>query len=174
MKLRCDLNVNGGERKLLIVQGPNEPESHLALKLAACLLFWDSEPLVDASVKLPVLAGFEFLPDLIGLDAAGESVLWVECGSVTMHKLKKVTRRMPRARIVVMKETEREAARLRQDLTEQFDRPERIEILAWPGASFKDWAGRMQERVQVYGEGGGLMLNLVLNEHPVVIEFKAY
>ena len=54
MKLRCDLNVNGGERKLLIVQGPNEPESHLALKLAACLLFWDSEPLVDASVKLPV------------------------------------------------------------------------------------------------------------------------
>ena len=80
MNLRCALHVNGGERKLHLALGPNEKEEHLALKLAACLLFWDLEPIVDASPKHPALLGQEYLPDVLAVDAAGEAVLWVDCG----------------------------------------------------------------------------------------------
>lgn len=174
MKLRCDLHVNGGARKLLIVQGPNETGSHLALKLAAYLLFWDLDPIVDASAKTPALASFEFLPDVLALDEGGEVKLWVECGSVTLHKLLKLTRRLPRARLVVLKETRREAERLRQDLVEQLDRQERVEILAWPDGQFRAWLAALREKTEVYGEAGGLLLNVVVNETPVAAELTVH
>lgn len=174
MKIRADLTLNGETRKPLLVSGPNELDSRLALKLAAYLLFWNDAPLLDASAKLPALAAFEFLPDLIALDDAGETKLWVECGTTTMHKLTKITRRAPRARIVVMKETERDAERLRKDLNDQFDRPERIEILAWPGASFKEWSALVGEKTEAYGDADGVSINAFVNDAPVSVEFKRF
>lgn len=174
MKLRCDLHVNGGMRKLLIVQGPNEPEAHMALKLGAFLLFWDYEPIIDASAKTPALANFDFLPDVLALEAGGAAKLWVECGSVTMNKLTKLTRRLPQARLIVLKETPRSAQRLRRELAEQFDRPDQVEILAWPDGAFQEWTAQVREKNEVYGEAGGLLLNLVINDHPVATEFQSF
>lgn len=177
MKIRADLSVNGGERRTLLVSGPSEPDDHLAHRLAAFILFWDYEPILDASVKTPALADYEFLPDLLGLNAGGEAVLWVECGSVTMNKLTKITRRLPRARLVVMKETERQAAELRRDLIAGFDRPEKVEILAWPDKSYKDWAraaAAKADKTEVFGEASGHMLNVVMNEAMFVVEFKSF
>lgn len=174
MKIRCDLHLNGSARKLLLVPGPNETGEHLALKLAAYLLFWDEQPIVEASSKHPALANQEFIPDLMALDDSGDIRLWVECGQVTMHKLGKLTRRIPQARLVVVKATEREAARLRQDLKDQLDRQEKVEVLSFPGTKFKEWLGTLREKTEVYGEGGGLMLNAVVNEHPIVAELKVF
>lgn len=174
MNIRANLSINGGERSTLLVRGPNELDSHLAHKLAAYILFWDYEPLLDASVKTPALADYEFLPDLIALDDAGAGRLWVDCGTTTMHKLTKITRRMPRARLVIMKETERDAERMRKDLEAQFDRPEKVEILAWPGDSFKKWVALLRDRTEAFGEASGHMINAVVNEVPVLVEFKSY
>jgi uncharacterized protein YaeQ len=174
MKIRAELNVNGSERRTLLVSGPSEPDDHLAHRLAAYILFWDYEPILDASVKTPALADFEFLPDLIGLNPAGEAVLWVECGSVTMNKLTKLTRRLPRARIVVIKETERQAAELRRDLLAGFDRPEKVEILAWPDKSYKAWAAAVSDKAAVFGEASGHMINVVMNDAMYVVEFKSF
>ena len=174
MKIRADLNINGGERSTLLVSGPSELDTHLAHKRAAYILFWDYEPLLDASVKTPALADYEFLPDLIALDDAGAGRLWVECGTTTMHKLTKITRRMPQARLVIMKETERDATRLRKDLDAQFDRPEKVEILAWPGDAFKQWVRLVADRTEAFGEASGHMINAVVNEVPVLVEFKPY
>ncbi|MEK7382842.1 MAG: YaeQ family protein [Elusimicrobiota bacterium] len=174
MNIRANLAVNGDERSTLLVGGPNELDAHLAHKLAAYILFWDYAPLLDASVKTPTLADYEFLPDLLALDDAGEGRLWVECGTTTLHKLTKITRRMPRARLVIMKETERDAARLRKDLEAQFDRPEKVEILAWPGDSFKQWVRLVAGRTEAFGEASGHMINAVVNDVPVLVEFKPY
>ena len=174
MKIRANLCINGGERSTLLVSGPSELDAHLAHKLAAYILFWDYEPLLDASVKTPALADYEFLPDLIALDESGAGRLWVECGTTTMHKLTKITRRMPRARVVILKETEREAARLRKDLESQFDRPEKVEILAWPDGAFKDWLRLVADKTEAFGEASGNMINAVVNEVPVLVEFKPY
>ncbi len=173
MKIRCDLHVNGGSRKLLLVSRPNEPAEHLGLKLAACLLFWDQEPIVDASTKTPALADYEFLPDVVALDDAGDIKVWVECGTSTMNKLLKLTRRVPvgRGRIVVLKETQRDAERLRREVTAQLDKPERVEILYFPEGAFRDWTSALGERTEVYGEASELMINAVVNDRPVLAEF---
>ena len=174
MKIRCEPNINGETRKPYLVGGPNEPDDHLAHRVAAYILFWDYEPLLDATTKNPALNNFEFLPDLIALDDEGAIKLWVECGSITHHKLTKITRRAPQCRIVILKENEREAARLRKELTEQFDRPERVEILAWPGASYKEWAAALADRTEAFGESDGRMINAVVNETMFVVEFKPH
>ena len=174
MKIRGDLSINGESRRPFLVTGPNELDAHLAHKLAAYILFWSYDPLLDASAKTPALAAFEFMPDLIGLDDAGEIVLWVECGTTTMHKLTKVTRRAPRSRVVVLKDNERGAAQLRAELAAQFDRPERVEVLAWPDGQFKAWCAAVTEKTEAFGEASGLMMNLVLNETMFVVEFKPF
>ncbi len=172
MKIRADLRVNGGERRLLLVSGPNELDARLANKLAAALLFWDDEPIFDAGAKIPALADFEFLPDALGLDAEGGVKLWVECSTTTVHKLTKITRRAPRARVIVLKETERDAQRLRSELDSGFDRPERVEVLAWPGDSFKAWRAAVGETTEVYGEAGGLSINAVVNGVPFAVDLR--
>lgn len=173
MKIRCDLHVNGALRKLLLVQGPNETPEHMALKLAAYLLLWDAQPIMGAGVKHPALCNQEFIPDVMALNDAGEVRLWAECGQVTLHKLGKLVRRLPQARLVVMKATEREALRLRQDLKDKLDRSEKIEILGWPGPLFKEWLAALAEKTEVFGEAGGHMLNVVINEKPLVAEFRS-
>lgn len=174
MKIRCDLHVNGTNRKLILVPRPHETVEHLGLKLAAYVLFWDQEPIVEASVKHPALLNQEFIPDLMGLGSDGQATLWVECGQVTMHKLTKLTRRFPGARLIVIKEDERQAQRLRSDMLDELDRHEKVEVLAWPNGLFKEWMSTLQEKTEVYGEGGGLTLNVVVNEKPFVADFKVF
>lgn len=174
MKIRCDLHVNGSSRKLILVPDLNETPEHLALKLSAYVLFWDEQPIVEASSRHPALQGQEFVPDLMALEEDGSIGLWVECGQVTLHKLEKLTRRLPVSRIVVMTSSERSALRLRQDLRERLDRQEKVEILAWPSHEFKAWLAALLEKTEVYGEGGGLLLNIVVNEHPLAAELKRF
>lgn len=174
MKIRCDLTFNGENRKPYLVSGPSEPDDHLAHRIAAFILFWNENAMVDATTHTPALANFEFLPDLLAVDDAGEATVWIECGTVTMNKLTKVTRRMPRARIVIMKENERSAQDLRRDLDGQFDRPERVEILAWPGNTYKEWAKAVGDSIEAFGDADGASINAVVNERMVVVEFKKF
>jgi uncharacterized protein YaeQ len=174
VKIRGELHFNGEERRPFLMSGPSEPDDHVAHKLGAYILFWGHDPITDASTKLPALSGYEFLPDLLGLDDGGNIALWVECGSTTLHKLTKVTRRASRARVVVMKENERSAEMLRKELLSSFDRPERIEVLAWPDKSYKEWVALVGDRAEGSGESDGRMINGVVNDQPVLIEFKSY
>lgn len=175
MKIRAELTVNGAERKLLLVAGVNEAPEHLPLKLAAYLLFWDFEPVAGATTKLPALANYEFLPDLIALDPTGDVVLWVECGSTTMHKLGKLVSRIPegRGRIVVVKETPRDAARLRKEIEAQLlEKARRVEIVHFPEGAWKPWLAAVGERVEFFGDCSELMINGVLGEAPVLLEME--
>ena len=55
MKFRCDLHLNGGSRKLILMPGPNETVEHLALKLAAKVMQEPSEGMCMAvQGRLPV------------------------------------------------------------------------------------------------------------------------
>ena len=174
MKIRCELSINGADRRPYLVCGPSEPDDHLAHRLAAYILFWNYEPILDATTKTPALNNFEFLPDLLALDAGGNAVLWVECGSSTMNKLTKITRRMPQCRLVIIKESERAGARLREELQAQFDRPEKVEILAWPGKSYRDWVAAVTDKTEAFGEAEGNMINAVVNNTPFVVEFVSF
>lgn len=173
MNLRCDLHVNGAARKLVLISGINERADHLALKLAAYLLFWDKQPVVAPSSSHPALLDQEFVPDLMALDMTGALELWIECGATTMNKLDKVARRFSQARIVVLTPTERQARQLREDLNAKIERAPRIEIMAWKDQQFNEFARALLEKTEVYGEAGGRMINAVINEQPLVCEFAA-
>ena len=164
MKVRCDLQVNGGNRKLILVAQEHETLEHIALRLCACVLFWDMDPSAELSSKHPALADQEFQPDCIALDDGGRIKLWVECGKVAMHKLDKLTRRYPDALLVALKAAEYEGKRLRQDVEHQVDRHSLLEIWAWPKADFAVWSKAIKEDTYVVGEAQGRSLNLVIND----------
>jgi uncharacterized protein YaeQ len=175
VRLRCDLHVNDGARKLILVCGPTETEEHLALRLCATLLFWDEDPLTEASLKHPALMDQEFLPDLMALDAGGAVRLWVECGKAALHKLGKLVSRYPGARLVVLKASEREGERFRAELADEIERHARIEILAWPAGDFKAFLGALRGgKAEVYGSASPAALNLILNETPFAVDMRPF
>lgn len=176
MKIRCDLHVNGDHRRLVLAGQESETFEHLALKLGAFLLLWEYDPKVHLTTDHPALQGQPFKPDLMALDETGAVRLWAECGRVSLHKLDKLTRRYPTAKLLVLKASEDEAKRLRKDASEGLDRSALLEIWGWPAAEFKRWQSAVAASDQAYavGETYGRTLNLVLNETPIDVELKAF
>ncbi len=164
MTLRCELNVNGGTRRILLVGKEEESHEHLALRLTAAILFFDLEPALEAGPDDPALADIGFLPDLMAPDGTGGVAVWVECGNVANNKLTKVARRVKLGRLVVLKEDEDSGRRQREVIRKEIRNGERIEVLAWPKAEFVRWNSALRESNYVYGEASGRSLNLVLNE----------
>lgn len=172
MAFRCDLHVNGGHRRLILAARPEETLDHLALKLSAYLLFWSDEPVVDPSAKHPALSDQEHRPDLLALDVQGGARLWIECGRVSLNKLDKVTRRFPRARLAVVRESVEEGRRLRRDLAEKRLR-RAPDILAWPRDAFRAWRDALDDLTEVFGESGPRSLNLTINRTPLAVDLEA-
>ena len=140
MQIRCNVQIDSDFRKVILASQENETPQHLALKLAAFVLFFKSKPLMDVSLKHPAIAGQEFRPDLLALNESGEVQLWVECGTVTSHKLDKLPRRYRNARIITLKETYHEAETLRKTIEKhKVQGADRVEIWAFPNRMFQEW-----------------------------------
>ncbi|MFH1619126.1 MAG: YaeQ family protein [bacterium] len=171
MKIRCELHINGGTRRVLLAGKEEETAEHLALRLSACMLFWEYRPAVGVGPRDPALSGMEFLPDLMGTGEDGRISLWVECGNVTVNKLSKLSRRLREARIVVLKESREDGLRLRAAVRDQITKEgDRIEILCWPAQEFRRWAGVLEESNHAVGEAQGCSLNMVLNESAFAVQ----
>lgn len=163
MTLRCELNINGGSRRVIIVGNDEETHEHLALRLAAAVLFFDGEP-VEPGPKDPVLADMGFVPDLLVPDGAGGIKVWIECGNVAENKLTKVARRIKEGRLVILKERVESGRRQRDVIKKEIRNGEKVDVWAWPREEFARWNAAIKESNYIYGESSGLSLNLVLNE----------
>jgi len=71
MNVRCDLNINGGSRRVLLAAKEEETPEHMALRLTAAILFFDREPALDTGPSDPALADIGFIPDLMVPDGEG-------------------------------------------------------------------------------------------------------
>lgn len=172
MQIRCSVQIDTDCRKVILASQENETPEHLALKLAAFVIFFNSNPLMDVSLKHPALAGQEFRPDLLALNESGEIKLWVECGTVTSHKLDKLTRRYRNGRIVVLKETLHEAETLRKTIEKhKIQGRDRVEIWAFPCQMFQEWFAAMGETADIVGESMERSFNLVMNAVPLEFDF---
>jgi len=166
MTLRCELNINGGTRRILLVAKEEETTEHVALRLAAAILFFDREPALEAGPAHPAVVDIGFYPDLLVTDEAGALSVWIECGTVAVNKLTKVARRLRTARMVVLKESPEDGRRFRAVIQKEIPKGDRIEIWAWPKNEFAKWTGAIKESSHVFGETSDRSLNLVLNEVP--------
>jgi hypothetical protein len=171
---RCDFHINGGQRKLILAQGAQETFDHLALRLSAPILFWALEPKMELSPKHPALAQMEFRPDFIALNEAGETLLWGECGNVSLNKIDKVLRRCPYARVVVLKASPAEGAKMRKDLEDGVDRQERVEVLSWKPEDFAQWRDAVGELTEIFGESTERSVNLVINDVPLAADLSTH
>lgn len=174
MKIRCELHINGGTRRVLVVAKEEEKIEHVALRLSAAILFWEYGPAMEVSSRHPALTGYDFLPDLMSLDEAGDVNLWVECGNVAVNKISKVTKRLRRARVVVIKENPDEGKRFREVLDNEVARSGAVEIWSWPREDFLRWTRALEESNHVVGESAGRSLNLVLNSVPFAVELLSF
>ena len=164
MTLRCDLNVNGKSRRVLVVAKEEETLEHIALRLTAAILFFDQEPALDVSPSDPMLEDIGFYPDLLVPDGIGGIAVWIECGNLAENKMTKVARRIKEGRMVILKENPEGGRRLREVIKKEVRNGEFIEVWAWPRAEFARWTAALKESTYVYGEASGQSLNLVLNE----------
>ena len=162
--VRAELNVNGGSRRILLAAKEEETPEHVALRLAAAILFFDGEPALEVGPSDPLLADIGFQPDLLVPDGIGGISVWIECGNVATNKLVKVARRIKGGRLVILKESPEAGQRMRETVKAEIRNPDRIEIWAWPREDFSRWSAAMVESNYVYGEASGSSLNLVLNE----------
>ena len=164
VKIRADLHINHDNRKLVLAASETEKPEHLALRLAAFILFWDEELTNAPSSKHPALFGQPFRPDLLGTDITGSVSIWVECGNTSTHKILKVLRRWRQARVIVLKETPTQAQGFRELLQSDVPGSERVEVYSWAAGGFPKWIRCLSEKTDIVGEAGGKTLNLVVNE----------
>lgn len=172
MKIRCELHL-AKPAKLILVAKPEETLEHLALKLAAFAMFLDEEPVVDLSADHPALNGTDYRPDVCAFNVGGEIDLWIECGSVTLNKLNKVTRQFPNARLIVIKERPHEAERLRREVNDEVRQADRIEIWAWPEGQFAEFKAALADKTELFGEAHERSFNLVINHTPYAVDLLA-
>ena len=169
MTLRSELNINGGSRRVLVVGNDEETHEHLALRLAAAVLFFDGEP-VEPGPNDHALGDIGFVPDLMVPDGIGGIKVWVECGNVAVNKLTKVARRIKDGRLVILKEDVEGGRRLREVIKKEINKGERIEVWAWNRKDFALWNKALKESNYLYGEATGHSLNLVVNETPFSVD----
>ncbi|KAF0127421.1 MAG: hypothetical protein FD189_168 [Elusimicrobia bacterium] len=174
MNLRCDLHLNGGNRRVLIAARDEETPDHLALRLSAAALFFDREPVLEVGPKKPAAEGFEYYPDLLVTEPDGYPELWVECGNTATNKLTKVIRKFSRARVIVVREGYEEARRFRKLLARDVPKSEKIEIWGWPPGKFREWTAALKEANSLIGEASGRSINAVLNETPFDVTLEIF
>ncbi len=170
MTVRCELNINGGTRRILLVAKEEETTEHVALRLAAAILFFDKEPALEAGPTHPAVVDIGFYPDLLVTDEAGAVSIWIECGTVAVNKLTKVARRLRTARMVVLKESPEDGHRFRAVIKKEIPKGDKIEVWAWPKDEFAKWTRAIKESSDVFGEASDRSLNLVLNEVPFAVQ----
>lgn len=169
MTLRCELNINGGSRRVIVVGKEEEPHEHLALRLAAAILFFDGEPMEPGPAD-HALADIGFVPDLMVPDGIGGIKVWIECSTVANNKLTKVARRIKDGRLVILKEDPDSGRRLREVIKKEIRNGEKLEVWAWPRAEFARWNAALKESNYVFGEASGQSLNLVLNDEAFSVD----
>ena len=172
MQIRTFVQLENFSRRLVLTGQEFDTVEHLALKLAALTLFLKWNPQVEIGAKILADLNQEFKPDLAAFNEGGEIALWVECGNVSTNKIEKLARRLA-AKIVVLKESVREAENLRRILEKNEVRHrDRIQILAFPDDQFKIWLGSISETVEIFGELSEDSFNLVCNNIPFSFKFE--
>ena len=147
-----------------------ETTEHVALRLAAAILFFDREPALEVGPSHPAVIDIGFYPDLLVTNDMGGLDIWIECGTVAVNKLTKVARRLRTARLVALRESPEDGLRFREVIKKEISKGEKIEIWAWPKEEFIKWTAALKESTYVFGEASGQSLNLVLNDVPFDVQ----
>jgi uncharacterized protein YaeQ len=170
MKIRTTLHFDGREKQLLVYPIMQETTDHLALKLAAAILFYRHDPILSPTLQHPALREQEFIPDLLHVNDRNEVTLWMECGKTTLHKMEKTAKRYRDARLVMLTTNPIEGRQVAENLPRE--KWNRWEISSFQHGEFERWRQVVKEANDVMGEADEQSMNLVINEDVYVTELE--
>lgn len=108
MKYSFTLHRGAEREKLVLESRAGESDRHIALKLLAYLLF--REETGGPPLRIEQGVGQRHKPDLVATEPGTDRVLlWVDCGQIETQRLARIVERNPRARVFIVKSTDREA-----------------------------------------------------------------
>ena len=114
--------------KIILVKADSELRTHIALKLLAYMLYYDSR------LKVEVSADMHYKPDLVILGEHNVPELWIDCGKVTSRKMESLGNKLKNTRVIFIKETKRELETFRKLVEKKVDFLDHLEFLAFePG-----------------------------------------
>lgn len=125
--MKYTIQVEGGEKIVVEKRGGESPR-HILQKLLAYLLFADWKPRIEIKVWDDKR---EYRPDVVAFNEAGDLTLWVDCGQIAVKKVDDLTRRLPHARIVIVKINRHELEGYAREARKKVKRIERVEFLAF-------------------------------------------
>jgi uncharacterized protein YaeQ len=128
------------DERLLLVKRSGESLDHVLMKLLAHLIFYHPELDVEVSVDQ------HYKPDLVRLDARGEPVQWIECGTTQIDKLDRLTRRNDRCTIEIVKSNPRALRRYRSEAEDRIRYPERVGYTSFREGYLDELATRIERR----------------------------
>lgn len=111
--------------KLVLVKGESEHRAHVVLKVLSYLLFYDPRLAIDAEV------GMHYKPDLSVQGEFGLPELWIDCGDVTLKKVRSLARKLKNTRFVLVKASRRNLEQFRRTMENKVEHFEKIEFLAF-------------------------------------------
>jgi uncharacterized protein YaeQ len=170
MTIRASIVLGEHTQQLTLFPVLQETDEHVALKLAAYVLFHALQPSFETSLKHPALEGQDYVPDLMAFDLQNRITLWMECGKTTVNKLSKVRKRYRAARVIVLTTQPREGGQQREEL--EREGLAGVEIWAFPEGAFRRWQGLIRESNDIIGEAAENSLNLVVNNDVFVTDLQ--
>lgn len=148
--------------KLVVERAPSEVEWHIALKLLGYILFFDRKPRIEEDVD------YHYRPDLFARDEFGQLNLWIDCGNIAVKKIDKVATKMGKSgEFYILRQTERDAKRLRESVVSGVKHHDRVQIVAFNDGFVERLAATMDSTNEVSFkiEGGDLTIR-VSNKNP--------
>lgn len=128
MKYTFTIKQQGSDdsSKFVVEKAPSEVEWHIALKLLGYVLFFDRKPRIEEDVD------YHYRPDLFARDDTGQLNLWIDCGNIAIKKIDKVATKMGKSgEFYILRQTERDAKRLREGVTKGVKHADRVQIVAF-------------------------------------------
>lgn len=118
---------NDREKQILEKRG-GESQRHIILKTLAYILHHALRPRIEERV---LQGRGDYKPDVVVTGESGVITHWIDCGQIAVRKVDDLTRRLPDARIIVVKATVGEMESYAREVAKKVRRADRVEYLAF-------------------------------------------
>lgn len=140
--MREKYTFNFGREKHVFSKGYYETREHVILKLVAYIYF-DRIPKIESKTE----KRYKYKPDLV-VDNEGRTSLWVECGKVSIKKLKRLRHDFKNSRIHVFRHDRHSAESLIAQLTKKSKNMSGINLISFE----KDFIAEIARRIRKVNE----------------------
>lgn len=165
--MREKYTFNFGHEKQVMTKGYYETREHLVLKVLAYLYF-NKTPKIETRIT----KSYKYKPDLV-IDEDGQVKLWVECGKVSIKKLKKISRDFSSARIYVFRQNMNSAEALASQFKNRGGNPSGVNFVSFENDFVECVAGNLTKVNHIDYKKAENNINITINGNELVSKINS-